>query len=402
MNYAYFKHELSLMIRSKKNMMFVLFLFALMIAYCVAILPNKQTIDSFDSEQMKLTLIEMEGMQESREAQGATGIIDMVGISVYALDQQKYMNKAALLQAFEKSQYTRFLRLKYVDMDYETIRNDKSLFPNSPFPGKDRDHLFRQTMLRYESYLTKDLPISYEIIEQKTAIQTLQNLLVTGLIYLLLFATIYLSSDVLVRDRKNRTVLQGMPIGWYRLINIKTLATCVYVGFVFTLLFVLGIGILTFQNGFGYMSLEVPITMEGDRFGLISYEMMTVGKFVLLALLGTILLIYLFIRLNMMLSLMLKNEWLVLFISTLILFSERLYFARDLREIMGIEISHFPQTYFEIGKVLLGEKNYLVNLSTITYMKGIVLLLLTIIVVEILLWLVSLLVNRQRFYRKNA
>lgn len=382
-------------------MMFVLFLFALLITYCVAILPNKQTIDSFDPEQMKLKLIEMEGMQESREAQGATGVIDMAGISVYALDQQKYMRKNALLQAFEKEQYTRFLRLKYIDMDHEAIRKDKSLFPNSPFPEKDRDHLFRQTMLRYESYLTSDLPISYQMIEQKTAVQTVQNLFVTGLIYLLLFATIYLSSDVLIRDRKNRTVLQGMPIGWYRLINIKTLAAGVYVSLLFILLFIVGIGMLTLQNGFGYMELKVPITVEGDSFGLISYETMRIGKFILLTLLGASLLIYLFLRLNMLLSLILKNEWLVLLISTLILFAERLYFARDLREIIGIEISHFPQTYFEIGKVLSGEKNFLVNLSTISYTKGIVLFISTIIVVEILLWTVSLLVNRQRFYQKN-
>ena len=103
----------------------------------------------------------------------------------------------------------------------------------------------------------------------------------------------------------------------------------------------------------------------------------------------------------MVLSLLLKNEWLILLVSSLVLFSERIYFTRELREIGGIEISYLPQTYFEFGKVITGAKNFLVNLETITYSKGYLLFLIAIVIIEILLVLISRIVNKQRFYQKN-
>jgi hypothetical protein len=129
--------------------------------------------------------------------------------------------------------------------------------------------------------------------------------------------------------------------------------------------------------------------------------MISIGRFLLFALGFIPILVYLFTRLNMVLSLVLKNEWLVLLVSSLILFSESIYFTRTLREIGGIEISSFPQTYFAFGKVITGMKNFLVNLDTITYSKGYLLFIIAIVIIELLLVLVSRIVNKQRFYQKN-
>ena len=383
MNRFFVKHEFRLTRKSKKNNIFILFLAVLLFSYCFIILPNRETVDSFDVEEMKIIVKNTADMQKGREARGATGVIKFIGMSVYAQDSNKYKTRNSMLHAYENEEYTRFLRLKIINLDPQSLIEDKSLFPQSPFPEKDRSNLFAQINLRYDSYLTSNLPITYEMIEQKTALQVLQNLLLGPFTYLIIFCAIYFSSDALVRDRRNQTVLQGIPLSWYRLINIKTFTTFMYTMMVLLALFILGMTALTIQNGFGYFDIQMPIIIPGDFIGAIDYEMISIGKFLLLAMGFIPILVYLFIRLNMLLSLLLKNEWLVLLVSSLILFSERLYFTRTLRELFGNEISRFPQTYFEFGKVITGQKNFLVNLETITYSKGYFLFIIAILSIEL-------------------
>lgn len=401
MNRFFVKHEFMLTRKSKKNNIFILFLAVLLFSYCFIILPNQETIDSFDAVEMKRTVADSADMQKGREARGATGVIRFIGMSVYAQDSSKIKIRSGMLHAYENEEYTRFLRLKIMNIDETAIIEDKTLYPNSPFPKKDRRDFLAQTQLRYDSYLTSERPVSYEMIEQKTALQALQNLLLGPFTYLIIFCAIYFSSEALVRDRRNQTVLQGVPLSWYRLINIKTFTSFLYTSLVLLTLFIAGMAILIAQNGLGYFDIQMPIIVPGEIAGTHEYEMLPIGKFLLLAMGFIPILVYLFIRLNMVLSLVLKNEWLVLLVSSLILFSERLYFTRTLRELFGIEISYFPQTYFEFGKVISGEKNFLVNLDTLTYAKAYLLFIITILVIEILLLLVSRIITKQRFYKNN-
>jgi hypothetical protein len=401
MNRFFIKHEFMLMRKSKKNNMFIVFLAALMFSYCFIVLPNQETIDTIDVEELKVLVSDTAASQESREARGATGIIHFIGMSAYAQDEYKNKVRNAMVHAYENEEYTRYLRFKILNIDPMVFMEDKTLFPNSPFPGKDRSNLLHQLHLRYDSYLTSNLPISKEIIEQKTALQVLSNLLIGPMTYLILFCAIYFGSDVLVRDRKNQTILQGVPLSWYRLINLKTFVAFSYTMLVLLALFIVGMAALTFQNGFGYFGIQIPTLVPGEEIDFMDSEMISIGRFLLFALGFIPILVYLFTRLNMVLSLVLKNEWLVLLVSSLILFSESIYFTRTLREIGGIEISRFPQTYFEFGKVITGMKNFLVNLETITYSKGYLLFIITIVTIELLLVLVSRIVNKQRFYQKN-
>ena len=401
MNRFFVKHEFMLMLKSKKNNMFIVFLAALVFSYCFIVLPNQETFDTIDVEELKVLVSDTAASQESREARGATGIIQFIGMSAYAQDEYKNQIRNAMVHAYEKEEYTRYLRFKIMDMDHMAFMQDKTILPKSPFPEKDRSNLLHQITSKYDSYLTSDLPISKEMIEQKTALQVLTNLLLGPVTYLILFCAIYFGSDVLVRDRRNQTILQGIPLSWYRLINLKTFVAFSYTMLVLFALFIAGMAALTFQNGFGYFDIKIPTLVPGNEIGFMDFEMISIGKFLLLAMGFIPILVYLFIRLNMVLSLVLKNEWLVLLVSSLILFSESIYFTRTLREIGGIEISHFPQTYFEFGKVITGAKNFLVNLETITYSKGYLLFIIAIVITELLLVLVSRIVNKQRFYQKN-
>ncbi|WP_339251230.1 hypothetical protein NSQ43_14190 [Sporosarcina sp. FSL W8-0480] len=401
MNRNYLKHEFLITSRSRRNIPFILFIGVLLLSYCLILLPNEKTKETYYPDEVKTYLTNLEVEQKFREEKGNTGIIRMTGMPVYAMNAYYYRLNHAMLMAYEEKNYYRYLYLR----NYSLLGNereytaDQNLFSLSPFPGKDRAHLYQQTMMRYKDYLENDYPITYGLMYEKTGLQSLQKFLQTNGILFILFCVIYFSSDILSRDRKYRTVLQGMPLSWYRQLNLKSLSTFLYSLLIISGILVLGVFVMGLQFGFGYFDLHVPIMIAQERFTAEDYDVISIAVFVGKTLIGIPILSYLFIRLNVVLGLILKNEWVVLLVSSLILFSDRLFASRTTRELFGQDISFFPQTYFDFGKIVDGEKNFLLNVETVTFARGIVVLLATIAVIEVLIFICSRIINKRRFYQ---
>lgn len=400
MNRNYLKHEFLITSRSRRNIPFILFISVLLLSYCLILLPNEETKETYHPDEVKEYLANLEVEQEFREAKGNTGINIMTGMPVHAMNAYYYRLNHALLTAYEDKNYPRFLYLRNFSLlgnEYE-YTSDENLFALSPFPGKDRSHLYKQTMMRYEDYLTNDYPITYGLMYEKTGLQALQKFLQTNGILFILFCAIFFSSDILSRDRKNKSVLQGVPLSWYRQLNLKSLSAFFYSLLVTIGILIVGVIVMSLQFGFGYFDLHVPIMIAQETFTLEDYDVMSIASFLGKTLIAVPLLVYLFIRLNVILGLLFKNEWLVLLVSSLLLFSDRLFVSRTTREIFGKDISFFPQTYFDFGKIVNGDKSFLLNTETITYMKGIVVLFVTIAVIELMLFILSKIINKRRFY----
>lgn len=400
MNNPIFVHEFKMIMKSKKNILFVLSLTTILVAYCFFIHPSKETPDSFNPLTVQKEIKELASVQQGKLARGETGFSALSGRFVYAENHYNLNLQSSLLTAFENENYKRFAHLRMKDFVFNGVKPDEMQLAKSPFPGKDTQHLFHQTILRYQGYLDEQLPITYELLEQKTALQTIQNFFMGSSVLAVLLSAIYFSCDMLTKDRQNRTILQGLPISWYRFINIKSLVAFIYTFGVLFFLLILTLVVFSIQNGFGHFNIHVPIRLTGQTgvFGSSDYGTIPLSKFLLMALGFLPVLIYLFIRLSALFSLLFKNTWLVLMACSAILFMEKIYYSRSLRELFGIEVSHFPQTYFEFGKIITGEKNYLLNLESITYSKGLLILLITIFVLEIALIVVSRIINKRRFY----
>lgn len=400
MNRNYLKHEFLITSRSRRNIPFILFISVLLLSYCLILLPNEDTKETYHPDEVKEYLANLEVEQEFREAKGNTGINIMTGMPVHAMNAYYYRLNHALLTAYEDKNYPRFLYLRNFSLlgnEYE-YTSDENLFALSPFPGKDRSHLYKQTMMRYEDYLTNDYPITYGLMYEKTGLQALQKFLQTNGILFILFCAIFFSSDILSRDRKNKSVLQGVPLSWYRQLNLKSLSAFFYSLLVTIGILIVGVIVMSLQFGFGSFDLHVPIMIAQETFTLEDYDVMSIASFLGKTLIAVPLVVYLFIRLNVILGLLFKNEWLVLLVSSLLLFSDRLFVSRTTREIFGKDISFFPQTYFDFGKIVNGDKSFLLNTETITYMKGIVVLFVTIAVIELMLFILSKIINKRRFY----
>lgn len=400
-----FIHEFKMMSKSKKNILFVISLIAVILSYCFLVLPSKETADTFNPVEVKEELQNLAAVQKGREARGATGFNGMSGGAVYARNAYIYNVRDKLVTAFEDGDFVRFTYFRIKDFSINAIEAfEREIdFSTSPYPSLDRQHLYTKIFMRYQGYLDEKLPITYEIIEQKTALQTVQTFLLGSFVLSIIFCAIYFSSDMLSKDRQNQTILQGLPVSWYKLINVKSFVAFIYTVVILVGLLLFTIAILTLQNGFGSFDIQIPVTLkqneEAFRYLQYDYDTISMAKFLLMASGFIVILVYLFTRINAILSLLFKNTWLVLMISTIILFAEKIYFSRKKKTLFDIEISYFPQTYFDFGKVITGDKNFLVNLESITFEKGMLVLLMTLILVEILLFIVSKIVNKRRFYQ---
>ncbi|MGP4072028.1 hypothetical protein ACTWQB_05685 [Piscibacillus sp. B03] len=400
MKRSLFKHEFKLTFFSKKNILFIVFLLVLLLSYIFMILPNEYNIESFQKEEVSHTVQDLKSTQEWRREMGYTGIYPMTG--AYFASQQNYLDQyQKMITAYENENYERYLHIRtnyLLNGGFKDYR-ESNLFYQEPLPGKDQQHLYHKNILRFHSYLNDEEPITYSMIQERTALQKIQQFLSSNFIYLMIFAAIYFSSDILIRDRSHQTLLQGFPTPWYSLLNIKSLAAFAYT--LLMLIGVLGVGVvlLTLTHGFGYLDMKIPFKTDFRLFYFEAYDYMSMKEFLLKSLALIPIVVYLFIRFNLLVSLLIKNTWAVLFIGTALLFSERLYFDRSTRDLFGIDLSYFPQTFFDIGKVVTLEKNYLINTDTITFTQGLIVLIITILIIEILLWVTTRFINQRSFFQ---
>ncbi|MFC5604159.1 hypothetical protein [Sporosarcina koreensis] len=409
MNRNYLKHEFLITARSRRTIPFVFFIAVLLFSYCLILWPYANTKEAFNKKETEEYLAYLEDQQNLWRSIGNTGLvydwtsikyIKQKGHPVYATNARNYDLFSGMLTSFEDRDFARVLNLRtlYLQDNPDDYLEDRYLFQTAPFPSKDREHAYIRTMMKYEDYLNKDHPVTFGLMYEKTGLQTLQNFLQHFGVYFLLFCVVYFSSDILSRDRKHQTVLQGLPLSWYRQLNLKSLSAFLYSMVFISSVIVVGVLVMTIQFGFGYFDLNVPIMIQQLTFTPEDYSVISLASYLGKTLVVIPLLVILFVRLNIVLSLLFKNEWIVLFISSLLLFSERLYVTRSTRELFGKDISLFPQTYFDFGKIIDGQKNYLLNTETITYAKGILVLLITYFIIEVILFIVSLVINKRRFY----
>src|SRR5699024_4524409 len=101
-------------------------------------------------------------------------------------------------------------------------------------PLKDLQYDNQNKYLRLNSYLEEVPDINFHLIQEKTAWQQIQLFFLNWGPIILSIATVFLVSDVVTRERQERTQKAGIPYGWKKYLFVQSLAS-----FSFALLFVL-------------------------------------------------------------------------------------------------------------------------------------------------------------------
>lgn len=388
------------MIRNSKNRLVLIVALLGVVIYSGIVLPNRESMDIVDMERLDIDLLGNKGLMESQFEKGTTKANMFTGMSTYEMAKTNFEQQRAFKEAINTGDTRRFIELGYIPEELAKEIEEHYL-KNSEEPFKDLHYDRSNKQLRLNSYLAEVPDITFHLIQEKTTWQQIHLFFLRVGPLAILILTVFMVSDVVTGDRYARTQKAGIPYSWRKYLAVKSAASFCFVCVFFIVIFCWFLLVDGLLFGFGSLALKVPeYTYLSDYatndavFGLIS-----IGDFLVQVVPFIALFVFLMIRLTVLFSLVFKNEVVVLALGIFAVVFEKIYYSRRMRDVFGIDLSWFPQTYIDFGKVVTGEKNFLLNTPSITAGKGLLVVGTTILVVEGLLWVATKYVPRQRFVR---
>ncbi|WP_419960455.1 ABC transporter permease [Psychrobacillus sp. BM2] len=386
--WAYFKWEFKQFFTNKKNLAVYVILLFLALYFALKVAPFYDPIEKVDVAEMEARYKTREDFIKSVE--GRTNVHPAVGYALAIFPRWNEFDKARI-EAIGNKDY-----LKYVEATAEwykysdaIIVNSGEIFYNPLYYtyGNDYGHAdghygYGYTGSRFTGYVEENPELSLELFEERTALQTLQRLLNDYLPIVLFISFIFLSVDIVLKDRRNPSLLKGFPIADWKKLCMKGLVA--FIGSILSFVpLCVGFIIIGLQNGFGDLSLPVPIYSHIEK----NFANMTMGTFLLKNALFISVWILFFIAIILFLSLIVKAEFINLFVSFIVIAAEWFYSDRG----MGAytDIQNYPTSYVQVGQVITGYKNFIYESLHITYQNGLIIVGSCTLIVMILTLIVS-------------
>lgn len=260
--------------------------------------------------------------------------------------------------------------------------------PEQDYPLIEGSYWYREIANRYKQYIETENEITLNLLEERTGLQSVYRLLNTTLVPVILIAVVvFFSNDIVIKDRKHLSITRSFPLSFTGKLWIKTfvILTATMMTFLGVLLLILLITSL--QNGFGTFSIPVSIydgLVLRDRG---SFDSISLGLFYIKAIGLVLLITYLFIRVIIMFSILIRNEFFNLLAGLALIFTERLYYMRGIGFFSNVDL--YPSTFFPVGQVISGYQNHLYNSPVITFQNGVISLAAAIIVIELIILILT-------------
>lgn len=380
--------------RNKKNRLIMLIAFGGMFFYSLLILPNVQGIDEVDITQLERELASNQQTFEDRLETGQTVSSLFTGTSAYEVARNEFVNQRDLLSAIRTGDASRYLQIPYrPESESGPEEDEMSVF----FLGRQREQAYQYQ--KNAVYINDVDPLSFQHIHERTSLQQLHLFFIGWGPYVLIFLLLFMISDVVVKDRKLTTQKLGISSNWFVYLLTQSFAA---LGFVVLFLAALA-GLFFLINGvlYGFGSGSLPAGFfetvpEGEPFHQSFLATISLSEFFIRAFPFLALLLYGFTRLNTAFSLLLKQDVIVLIASTFLLLFPFLYYGEETTELLGVHLSWFPQTYFSFGEVVTGRVELMLA-ETIPLSRGLLVLGITILTLEVLNYILSKLITRQKF-----
>ena len=389
--------------RNKKNRLIFLLAFLGIILYSFLYLPNVNNPLTIDIDELALETEAAYGMKESRLDSGNIAVNSFTGIDTYSTAKYDYENNLMFYDAWKKGDISRLLEVKstnYVPVFTVDTLND---YLERKHDGQFLEMDFERAIINSNLLTLSDIdnPTTHEF-NGKTGLQQLYSFFLTYGPLLILFITIFVASEVLVDDRKHHTLKAGQPLGWRKYIFYQSVSMFIIIMTGITLLLTVFFLLISLLYGFGDLSLLNThyAYNDGYRAAEENFSTAPVIEFIVQSLILTVILLYLFIRLNAVLSLVFRHDVIVMIAGFSIIAFNRLYSGGGEDKFLGIGAHIFPQNYFEFGNILSGRQNFLTLSNNFTFDTALIVLVITIIIIEIILGILAGLVTRQKFVRQ--
>lgn len=385
--------------RSEKNRLFMALTTALVLIYSLFLVPKISGDIEVDIEMMER---EMAGNVIQFEEALDEGLIVpnvLTGTTAYDQWRRESVAQRELLTALKQGDAKRYIEIDYrptTATEREASGLEQLVF--NVF-GYELEQPYQT--VKNKVYQDEVDPLSFHIVHDRTSLQQIHLFLIGLGPVLLLLGLVFLISDVHVKDRSLQTQKIGIPMSWQKYSFTQALTAFGFVSLFYLFLF----GVFFLVNGllYGFGSFALPIGHYDPNFELgflnqENYQVETLGRFLLQALPYLLLLGYLFTRLNTLLSLWTKQSVVTMVLGMFLILFQTLYYGRDSAELAEVDLSIFPQTYIDFGKVLTGrlEQQQLVAIPNL-YTKGLLVLGATILITEGFIYGSSKKMTRQKF-----
>lgn len=376
---------LKYMWRNRKNQLFMVVMILLMLFYTIFIVQDYNQhqdvdIDTLETEMRgnanQATHAEDQGWLEPSSYTGTTAYIEKIG---------EFGQQRELFTILKQGDIYRYLSSNYVAL----ISGGSEEEPIGPagISGLFYNLLGVDPIYQKQHrYITEIENLNFHIVHEITSLQQIHLFLLGAGPLILLSGLAFMISDIHTKDRSLSSQKLGMPLSWQKSLLSQSLAALAFVGMfylVFLGLFYLINGIL---HGFGLFS--YPISMGWN----------TIGEFLIRTIPYFFLLIMIFTRLNTLFSLWTRHPIITMILLLFIIFSSSIYMDSTSISEMGFNLGYLPISYISFGKIVSGQHHLQPIREGLTvYNSGLIVLAITLIIIEILVYFSSKKITRQKF-----
>lgn len=394
--WGYLKFEFKQFFANKKNLAIYFLLAFAAIFYAIKIAPAYDPIEKVDREEIEARYLTRQEFIDGMEGRDLRDVHPMTVEAFYMFSDVNPLDKKRLetLDAGDLKNYAQVTSDWYFLTNYMTYYNEHISY-NARYYVKDREmadakgfYNSLEQYVRYGAYADADYELSINQFEQRTALQTVERLLIGPLPVILIICTLLLAIDIVTKDRLHPSVLKGFPIADWKRLLVKMFVSFIGSIALFIPLFI-GFIIIGMQAGFGHFQLPSPVfttTVQWQQNG--SFDMMTLGTFFAQSVSLLLLWFIVVIGVVLLCSVLFRQEMVNLAIGLLLIFGEKFYLSRGVGYFWDIE--HYPTSYIQIGKIVSKYQNFYLASDPLNYLLGIQLLAIVAGIVLILTLVISL------------
>lgn len=394
--WGYLKFEFKQFFTNKKNLAIYFLIAFAAIFYAIKIAPAYDPIEKVDREEIEARYLTRQEFIDGMEGRDLRDVHPVTVEAFYMFSDVNPLDKKRLdsLDAGDLKNYAQVTSDWYFMTNYMTYYNEHISY-NARYYVKDREmanangfYNSLEQYVRYGAYAEADYELSINQFEQRTALQTVERLLIGPLPVILIICTLLLAIDIVTKDRLHPSILKGFPIADWKRLLVKMFVAFIGSIALFIPLFI-GFIIIGMQAGFGHFQLPSPVfttTVQWQQNG--SFDMMTLGTFFAQSLALLLLWFIVVIGVVLLCSVLFRQEMANLAVGLLLIFGEKFYLSRGVGYFWDIE--NYPTSYIQIGKIVSKYQNFYLASDPLNYLLGIQLLAIVAGIVLILTVVISL------------
>lgn len=393
---AYFKFELIHFMTNKKNIAIYVILLFFACFYAIKIAPSFDPIEKVDKDEIEARFLTREDFLNNVVLDENTYPLTRFAAAIYPEWNEYDKQRLDALEQNDMKNYAESTFKWYEYSDSMIFRNGKGLLYYNPryytagnlYATEDGHYAYMYSASRYKGYSEGNSDLSINVFEERTALQTLQRMLHGYLPLILLVSCILFTSDIVLKDKRNPTLIKGFPLSIWRRLLVK--GGVALIGSILTIIpLLVGFIIIAIQSGVGDFQLPVPIFSYETR----AFTSISMGSYLFQNALLILFWFLLLISMLLLVSIILRNEFANLVVGCIVVFAEFYYYVRGLGFVKDIQ--WYPSSYVQVGQILSGYREYLNNSTTLTLEYG----LLVMSGYTVICLLITFIISNQRWFK---